>query len=287
VAGRVIRAAAAIAAWPLIVAGAVASTWALTARGVPGELAVAISIVAVSVAINTLERAMPYAPRWSVPRGDGTADLLHLLISTIAVYALFEVAVIRLGFDGLGLWPGSWPVLLQLALAIVIAELGAWVAHWLMHTTGPLWRLHLVHHSAQRLYSLNSSRNHPLDTLAVLLCAAPPLVVLGAGSNVLALLGAFAVAHLSVQHANIDLKLGPLNWVIAGPELHRWHHSRLPAEANHNYGHVLILWDVVFGTRLLPADRKPPLNVGLFDREGISERYLAQLRSPFDPSLFK
>lgn len=274
-------------AYPLIVTGAVALTWVLQGRGVWPELAVALTVVAVSVVINVLERTRPYAPRWNVPRGDTTPDTLHLVFSTLAVYALFQLAVVQLGFTGLGLWPDTWPLLLQLALAILLAEPGAWLVHWLMHNTRPLWRLHLLHHSARRLYSLNASRNHPLDTLAVLLAAVTPLLVLGAGPRVLALLGAFALAHLSVQHANIDLRLGPLNWLVAGPELHRWHHSRLPVEANHNYGHLLIVWDVVFRTRLLPADRAPPIEPGLFDREGLAENFGYHLATPFLARLFR
>jgi sterol desaturase/sphingolipid hydroxylase (fatty acid hydroxylase superfamily) len=26
-------------------------------------------------------------------------------------------------------------------------------------------------------------------------------------------------------HANIDIKLGPLSWLIASPEFHHWHHT--------------------------------------------------------------
>jgi sterol desaturase/sphingolipid hydroxylase (fatty acid hydroxylase superfamily) len=71
--------------------------------------------------------------------------------------------------------------------------------------------------------------------------------------------------HGSIKHANILARIGPLNWVFSMAELHRWHHSPVVEEANHNYGGNLILWDVVFRTRYLPADRKPPSNVGLAD----------------------
>ena len=57
------------------------------------------------------------------------------------------------------------------------------------------------------------------------------------------------------QHSNADLRLGWLNWLVSGPELHRWHHSVLPKESDRNFGNNLILWDVVFGTRFLPRGR--------------------------------
>jgi sterol desaturase/sphingolipid hydroxylase (fatty acid hydroxylase superfamily) len=55
------------------------------------------------------------------------------------------------------------------------------------------------------------------------------------------------------QHANVQLRLGPLNWFFSMAELHRWHHSRTVEEANHNYGQTISVWDWVFGTRYLPA----------------------------------
>jgi sterol desaturase/sphingolipid hydroxylase (fatty acid hydroxylase superfamily) len=64
-------------------------------------------------------------------------------------------------------------------------------------------------------------------------------------------------------------------------ELHRWHHSRLPQEANSNFGQNLIVWDVVFGTRLLPRDRRPPADIGLKDLPTFPMGYLGQLTSPF------
>jgi hypothetical protein len=71
------------------------------------------------------------------------------------------------------------------------------------------------------------------------------------------------------QHANIRLILGPLNWVFSTNELHRWQHADRPEEANRNYGGVLVIWDLVFGTYL----RRPgarPLRYGLFPG---NERY--------------
>ena len=64
-------------------------------------------------------------------------------------------------------------------------------------------------------------------------------------------------------------------------ELHRWHHSPVVAQANHNYGHNLIVWDIVFGTRWLPADREPPAEVGLENLPRFPKTLLGQLASPF------
>ena len=83
------------------------------------------------------------------------------------------------------------------------------------------------------------------------------------------------------QHCNLDLRLGPLNWIFSMAELHRWHHSTLIVESNRNYGQELIVWDAVFGTRFLPPGREPPERIGIPDLPRFPTGYLAHLSSVF------
>jgi sterol desaturase/sphingolipid hydroxylase (fatty acid hydroxylase superfamily) len=86
--------------------------------------------------------------------------------------------------------------------------------------------------------------------------------------------------HNLFQHCNIDVKIGPLNYVFSMAELHRLHHSDDPAESNANYGGHLALWDLVFGTRLWPRKRPAPEHLGLTDLPLFPETLGAQLLSP-------
>jgi sterol desaturase/sphingolipid hydroxylase (fatty acid hydroxylase superfamily) len=114
-----------------------------------------------------------------------------------------------------------------------------------------------------------------------------PLLLLGTPERALLVFTALAGMHLTLQHANIDLRIGPLNWIVSLSELHRWHHSRERAEADANYGGTLLLWDVVFGTRVLPRDREPPADTGLTGYPAYPTGYLAQLASPFRAALWR
>ena len=87
--------------------------------------------------------------------------------------------------------------------------------------------------------------------------------------------------HGIFQHANLQLRLGPLNHFFSMAELHRWHHSKTIEEANHNYGQTVIVWDTLFGTRFLPADREPPEAIGIPDLPAFPMTWWAQIRSPF------
>ena len=144
-----------------------------------------------------------------------------------------------------------------------------------------MWRFHAVHHSAPRLYWLNAGRFHPIDSFMTFAPSYILLVVMGSGEVMLAYFGIITTIHGIFQHANIQLRLGPLNWFFSMAELHRWHHSKTLHEANHNYGQTVSVWDWVFGTRYLPANREPPEEIGIADLPSFPMTWWAQILSPF------
>ena len=79
-------------------------------------------------------------------------------------------------------------------------------------------------------------------------------------------------------HANLDVRLGVVERLVATPFFHHWHHSNEPEAWNRNYGVLLPLWDIAFGTCYLPRDRRP-------ERYGIDtpmpSGVVAQLTHPF------
>ena len=276
-------------AFVVVLVGAVGGAAWLMARGTSVGAAVAIAIPCGYAAIAVLERLLPYREEWLRSHGDIGLDGAWFVTNGVA-YRLLEppalaAATVVGGWlsarAGMGLWPAAAPLALQLVLALIVAELFEYWAHRLMHETELLWRFHAIHHSAPRLYWLNAVRFHPIDYLLLGVCKLVPLAVLGAPASVMGLVNVFSAVHGSYKHSNIPVKLGPLNWVFSMAELHRWHHSRDVREANRNYGGNLALWDVVFGTRFLPSDRPPPIDVGLADRPAFPLGYFAQLTLPF------
>ena len=236
--------------FPLLIGGATAATLIMLDRGAGPTVAIGVCGGAAALIIALLERALPYAQAWRQPRRDVVTDLLHVVISGLLVESLPGLIP-----AASTLWPAAWPLAAQLALAIVLAELPLYGMHRLHHEWRPLWRLHAVHHSALRLYWLNSTRTHPLEALLNTTVAMLPLIALGAGQPVLAVYAVFGSTFRLLQHSNVDVRLGPLNWIFSMSEVHRWHHSRRIDEANANYGAVVLLWDLVFGTRRVPTDR--------------------------------
>jgi sterol desaturase/sphingolipid hydroxylase (fatty acid hydroxylase superfamily) len=59
-------------------------------------------------------------------------------------------------------------------------------------------------------------------------------------------------------HANVRWRFGPLEWLIATPAFHHWHHSNEGQPyMNKNYAALLPWIDRFFGTLYLPKDKRP------------------------------
>jgi sterol desaturase/sphingolipid hydroxylase (fatty acid hydroxylase superfamily) len=218
-----------------------------------------------------LERHHPYQPAWNQPQGDTTTDSLS--------FAVVGGLVARVLADA--------PWLLQCIAATLMIELGKYWAHRLHHTLPALWWLHALHHGSERLYTVNNFRVHPLEYSLKHALSWLPVMLLGAPVDVLLAYLALTQPVVMLQHANLPLRNGWLNWVFSTNELHRWHHSTERGEGDSNFGSALVLWDQVFGT-FRPVGRGPA-RVGLYAGSPYPARrsFGGQLLSMFQPGCCK
>jgi ornithine lipid hydroxylase len=271
--------------------GAMWVALAAIARGWPAPLVVVgLSALVVPIVV-ALERFQTYTPAWKPRWRDLRVDGLHLFISQLApgeVYnalshgALLWWATWCAERVGTGLWPNHWPLALQVAAALLLGEFFQYWFHRCCHESDLFWRIHATHHSSQRLYWLAAVRFHPLDNLFAAMMQFTPMVILGASENVLALFTLFVNIHGLFQHCNFRVRLGPLNYVLAMTEVHRWHHSRDMRYGNGNYGGYLIVWDLVFGTYRVPWHLKLQADqIGLHGMDNFPQTWWGQVLSPF------
>jgi sterol desaturase/sphingolipid hydroxylase (fatty acid hydroxylase superfamily) len=286
--------------FPLVVSAITA--YALLAPGIgalsslswPGDAYAGVAVISALVIfypmLALLERLLPYRSDWNRSHGDVLADALHLTLTGTISQGLMRALVVGpltllsasvANAAGGPLWPSQWPMLAQLALALVLGELGHYAFHRLTHENQWLWRLHAVHHAAPRLYWLNATRFQVLDLFLIISFESVPLALLGAGAEVLGPYFIFRAVYGQVQHCNIDMRTPPwIDWLWSSPNVHRWHHSLRPLEGNHNYGAVLNVWDHVFRSFFRPAlPFAGP--VGIDRIPDFPSSYLAQQLSPF------
>jgi sterol desaturase/sphingolipid hydroxylase (fatty acid hydroxylase superfamily) len=239
---------------------------------------------------GVLEWVQPYCRDWRRSHGDLWADIAHQFLTSfiaqfIRVFLVvgFFLAINRTAEDfALPIWPTHWPLWAQAVLALLVAEFADYWRHRIFHQWRLAWRLHAVHHSATRVYFLNANRFHIFDALVNSLISAGILALAGATTEAVYLVGIFTGLHSPWQHVNVYYRLGWLNWVFAGAELHRWHHSTNPAEFNTNYGNNLIVFDTLFGTRYLPDHGQDTGQIGLGGTLAAFPRsWLGQQLAPF------
>lgn len=240
--------------------------------------------------VAALERIHPYRREWNRPQDDLRTDFLHLVFSTTAVQQVMAMVLLSfamwlqsaVGYSRAALWPTAWPLAAQLAFAFVVTELLLYAVHRAEHEQARLWSLHAVHHSATRLYWMNATRFHPLDEVLLATAGLTPLVLLGCPAEVTALAATLAGVNGAFKHANIDVELGPLNYIVSMAELHRVHHAPDAETANCNYGGNLMLFDLVFGTFRLATRHDDPVDVGLGESSPpVPPNYTSQLAYPF------
>lgn len=275
--------------FPVVMGAVIAWSYFLLVRGVNPALAILGPQFAAFFVVAVAERIYPYHKSWLRSEHDIGVDAAHTvgigvttgLLAPFVVSAGVAVAAWLSVVVGSEFWPSDWPLLAQIALALVIGELpGYWVHRW-QHSWDGLWRFHSVHHSAPRLYWLNAGRFHPVDIMLTYVPSYFLLVMLGCNEVVLAYFGLVSSVHGIFQHANLQMKLGPLNWIFSMAELHRWHHSRTIEESNTNFGQTISIWDWLFGTRFLPRDREPPRDIGIADLPDFPMTWWAQIVAPF------
>lgn len=188
------------------------------------------------------------------------------------------------------------PPIARFALALVAADLGAYLGHRAMHASDRLWRFHAVHHAPAHLDWLVNVRAHPVDLVFTRFCGLMPLVLLGlsrpAGAQPDWVPMAVVLAGSTwgyVIHANLRWRLGWLEHVVATPRFHHWHHAKEPASAgttgaagprhrHGNYAALLPVIDRVFGT-WRREEAAWPEAVGI--DEAMGEGLSAQLVDPF------
>jgi len=264
----------------LIMAVTLAAAWDLPSR--EGVLSgAALALIGLSL---WLERRRPLDPT-APPRAEIAGDIG----SFVMVFGVLDGALKWLTpFVVLAILPETqaWqaPLWQQVVLFTLWIELAAWASHWAHHRFKPLWSLHAMLHSTERLYTLNNFRFHPLNHVLNHLAMILPPLMFGMNPDAILIYSALSLPILLTQHSNISFDFGRLNLFFNTNTLHRWHHSADPGEGMMNLGRALVLWDHLFGTYLNPVSVKSPAKIGLFQQSRsypAASHFFAQLAWPF------
>ena len=192
-----------------------------------------------------------------------------------------------------GAWAG-WPLWAMLATLLVADDLTQYWWHRLSHTS-VMWPLHRAHHSAQYMSVRVVYRNN-LFYYAMMpgLWFGGALLYLGFGwtfvwysvVKLLVIIGAHSAVRWD-QWLYRYRPLHPVAWLlertISTPATHYAHHAMSQDDGiglyQGNYGNMLFLWDVLFGTARITRQYPPAFGLKDDRRHG-QERWHHQLLFP-------
>jgi sterol desaturase/sphingolipid hydroxylase (fatty acid hydroxylase superfamily) len=226
-----------------------------------------IGFVVVPAACVALERRWPSMPARTFARPGVPSDAIFYVFQSFvarrvapwAVYFALVPLMLALGKEAPDFFRGFGPAARipfwwQVPIVFVLADFLSYWQHRLFHTRA-LWRVHAVHHSSRQLDWLSSGRFHPLNEVGVQLVVVAPVLACGFHAATFLVLAPFTTWYAVFLHANVPWSFGPLRTLLASPGFHRWHHTAEAEGRDTNFGGVLCVWDVLFGTFYMPADR--------------------------------
>ena len=228
-------------------------------------------LVLLAAIFTPLERLFASHPKEILRRGFVT-DLAYYFLSSLLPSVLLSVPLAMLAWavhraipSGMAAAVAAWPMWARVVASMLVGEVGFYWGHRWSHEIPLLWRFHAIHHSAEHLDYLVNTRAHPVDMVFTRLCGLVPLYVLGLGSPMtkegsmvpvlVVLLGTVWGFFI---HANVKWRFGLMEWLVATPAFHHWHHTNdAPELYNKNYAALLPWVDQVFGTLYLPKGKQP------------------------------
>jgi sterol desaturase/sphingolipid hydroxylase (fatty acid hydroxylase superfamily) len=183
---------------------------------------------------------------------------LSFTTATVIINALLAGALIKVIFIcntlGIGLFNNvSTPFYVQIIIGLFFLDfVAAYLSHRLMHKFNLLWSFHQVHHLDEMIDATTGLRQHPLETIYRFMFLIIGVVTLGAPLMVVVIYQTISATNALLEHSNV--KMNPnlnkaLSIIFVTPNFHKVHHSLNSSEADHNYGNIFSIWDIVLSTR--------------------------------------
>src|SRR5690349_12224662 len=145
-----------------------------TARGAPVETAFATAAVGFMV----LEAIRPRFRRSTFARHGLWTDWLCAANAGLVCDWITKVSIAGITTAGVALvgpvrfqWASTWPLAIQIAVFLVLADFVTYWEHRTFHYFDALWAFHKVHHSSTQLDWLSNWRAHVADVVLPTLCA--------------------------------------------------------------------------------------------------------------------
>lgn len=244
-----------------------------------------LDMLLTTLIFSPIEVLWPAYPKQSVFRREWLTDIVYFLsthlptqITTFLILLPATLLTAALNVSAVISAVGRLPWLVQLLLAVLVADIAEYWIHRAFHTVPWMWRFHAIHHSSKALDWIAGSRAHVVEDVAVRgLILIPMMLIFPRGINVAYLF--FVNFHATWAHCNFGPTIKWMEPFLVQPRYHHWHHTSEKEAIDKNFAIHFPWIDKIFGTYFLPAGNKWPDTYGL-DNETIPDRFWAQFFYP-------
>jgi sterol desaturase/sphingolipid hydroxylase (fatty acid hydroxylase superfamily) len=177
-------------------------------------------------------------------------------------------------------WLAQLPFWVQVLIAVWAFDFLVYWRHRWEHNFPALWSFHAVHHTAEQVDFLTTTRLHPFEVALGALFNSAALR-LGLDPAAAALGFAIYLNYNYFIHTNVRVRFpGFLKYIFVSPFMHHWHHAMDKEAAGKNVGVVFAWNDWLFGTAYHPAHWPTKFGLGGPPAERVGQSYVRQLLYP-------
>ncbi|MDA0369259.1 MAG: sterol desaturase family protein [Proteobacteria bacterium] len=244
-----------------------------------GVFAGVLVIMAAWEAVAPRRQDVTRLVRWS-------NNLGIVVLNTIVLRLVFPAAAV--GFaavaqtEGWGLFnvinASLWA---SFVVSLAALDLAIYVQHVTFHAVPVLWRLHRMHHADLGFDVTTGLRFHPVEILLSMAFKIAVIAALGPPAAAVLVFEVVLNATAMFNHGNVRMPRGLdsiLRLFVVTPDMHRVHHSIIPAETNSNFGFNIPWWDRWFGTyRAQPAAGHDAMTIGIEQFRTERDRWLDRM----------
>jgi sterol desaturase/sphingolipid hydroxylase (fatty acid hydroxylase superfamily) len=164
----------------------------------------------------------------------------------------------------------NWAGWVRVVVSVVVLDGVIYLQHVMFHAVPLLWRFHRMHHADLDFDVTTGLRFHTCEMLISLGVKITAILALGPPALGVLVFEVLLTSTAMFNHSNVRLPKALerlVRAILVTPDMHRVHHSIVPAETNSNFGFSLPWWDFLMGTyRARPAAGDDGVVIGLPDQ---------------------
>jgi len=171
---------------------------------------------------------------------------LSMMLYT-ALYASGAFIIYTFTYDHFHLFELTKESWVTWVVAMVMFDFLSYVYHYAEHKINFMWASHATHHHSED-FNLTTAFRQPITGGSLSWIFFTPIALVGVPPEVMIACNFIHLFYQFIIHTKLVPSLGVLDFVLVTPSNHSVHHASNEQYLDKNFGSILIVWDILFGT---------------------------------------